>query len=146
MDSTDSDERERDRQLLQDLETLYKERQEILAGTSPEVSTALLRLKRQFEHRMHLAKDYRDYQVANLRASHEVARRQAWNEYENGKKGLRRSILDTNIDLRKRLETIRTGGKFHTWIYAYFHLLALRLLLRENKGDTLFKRNENRVF
>lgn len=100
-----------DRQLLDELANILKEREDIMARAERACSPEFADLTDTVRKRLQSAADLRDYQLANLRADFDVEREQAWNEFQRGKKELRNDILNVAVDRRRRIDTVRASGK-----------------------------------
>lgn len=109
MTTHDEAEVERDRQLADELHQLAKEREDILKSTFHDSCPIFRDHQIHIKRRIRIAADYRDLQLANLKADLDVEVQQAWNEFERAKRVLRAEMLAVSVDRRRRLDSIRTS-------------------------------------
>lgn len=87
-----------------------KEREQIMSYARREFPPQLSDLVETVKKRLQRASDYRDFQLANLRAQTLVEHKRAWNEFEEGKTALRHNMLTLAVERRRRLEALRPSG------------------------------------
>ena len=110
MTTHDEAEAERDRQLADDLNQLAKEREDILKSTFHDNCPIFRDHQTHIKRRLRIAADYRDLQLANLKADLDVEVQQAWNEFEKAKRVLRAEMLAVSVDRRRRIDAIRASS------------------------------------
>ncbi|KAI0559277.1 hypothetical protein FGB62_160g016 [Gracilaria domingensis] len=114
----------RERQLAADLQSLRREREEIKAAFNATSSPLFDKLLTLCLKRLQIAADHRALQLENLRANFHLQVQQAYNEFECGKRRLRRKMLKVNMDRRRRLDAMKGGRKKRKRSRNYFELRA----------------------
>jgi len=90
-------------QLEDDLKTLKKEHEEILAGENGEYRRELEDLEKKKQQRVHMADEIRTFQLENSEKCFEAEVKQAWDEFEADKRYYREKIFFSFSNRRKKL-------------------------------------------
>jgi hypothetical protein len=105
----DSDDREGEYEA--ELRALQLEREGIICGLAIQSSAELEKCKEILACKLQAAADTREYQRANLERHFELEKKYAWEEYCQGKARLREQIVVMHMERKKRIDTLKAGGK-----------------------------------